>query len=85
MAPQLLHILFLALLSIASAQSICDPSVASPIVSSIRNVTLQWGILRRGIAFSLGTPPQPLAFDLQLYVRFPTPILTLFLHVLTLT
>lgn len=83
MASQVLHILLLALLSVASAQLMCDPSVLSPIVSSIRNVTLQWGILRRGIAFSLGTPPQPLAFYLQLYVC--PQLLTFFLNVLALT
>lgn len=65
MVPQLLHTLLLALFSIAFAQPMCDSSVVSPIVSSICNVTFQGAISRRGVAFSLGTPPQSLTFVLE--------------------
>ena len=69
MAFQLLFVLPVAILSMASAQSICDSSVVSPMVFPIHNVTLQGAVLRRGVGFSPGTPPQPLAF-------FPYPYVT---------
>ena len=69
MAFQLRFVLSVAICSMASAQSICDSSVVSPMVFPIHNVTLQGAVLRRGVGFSPGTPPQPLAF-------FPYPYVT---------
>ena len=68
MTSQLLYSILVAIFSVVSAQSTCDSSVVAPMVFPIQNVTLLGPVLRRGVGFSPGTPPQPLAFYPYPYV-----------------
>jgi hypothetical protein len=52
-------LLAMASMSITTAESDCSPL---PIVSPIREVTLSNGRTARGMALSIGTPEQELAF-----------------------
>ena len=53
-----------------TAQASCVQSPAVPIQIPIRNITVGDGTLPRGIAISIGTPFQALAFDLAPFVPF---------------
>jgi hypothetical protein len=51
----------------------CDPSVQGPLHIPIRNVSLQAPAVRRGVAVSIGTPPQTFAFEIDTYGSFSVP------------
>ncbi|KAI9777516.1 MAG: hypothetical protein M1839_008810 [Geoglossum umbratile] len=59
-------LLFLLCLPFSACQSSCAHSATAPVQVPIRNVTLPDQILRRGVALSIGTPPQN--FALQAYL-----------------
>ena len=46
----------------------CVTATAKPIQVPIRNITLDDGTIARGIAVSVGTPPQALAFQADRFV-----------------
>lgn len=68
MPPLLLLWNFISMISVATSQRTCDPSVPSPVVIAVRNVTLAGQVFRRGAELAPGTPPQSLAFGLLPYV-----------------
>lgn len=47
------------------AQDSCNPRIPEPLSIPIRNVSLPSNKARRGVALSIGSPPQPLAFDIE--------------------
>lgn len=63
--PLLLSLLLFPLFG--SSQSQCDAPVTGPVSLPIRNVSLTEPVVRRGVAVALGTPPQNLAIDVQVY------------------
>ena len=51
-----------------ASESSCDPTVQGPLSIPVRNVSLQNPVIRRGVALSLGTPPQPMSLAVNAYV-----------------
>ena len=60
---------FLSLVCQCLSQANCDPKVQTPLFVPITNVTLPHPVTRRGVAISVGTPPQPFAFSVNAYVK----------------
>lgn len=63
----LISMRLISMIPMAISQPTCDPSVPSPVVIAVRNVTLAGQVIRRGAELSPGTPPQSLAFGLLPY------------------
>ena len=61
--PLLLSFLLFPLFGYSQLQ--CDAPVTGPVSLPIRNVSLTEPVVRRGVAVAVGTPPQNLAFDVQ--------------------
>ena len=52
-------------LSVDSSSISWNAGIPSPIIIPIRNVTLAARVVKRGVALSVGSPPQNLAFLLH--------------------
>lgn len=63
---QVLHIVAsVSLLFIPFAEADCPSQPLPPIEIPIRNVSLTNSLVRRGVALSVGTAAQPLAFEVS--------------------
>ena len=52
-------------LSLSLSQARCPSSLPLPVVLPVRNVKINSQVARRGVAVRIGTPSQPLSFELS--------------------